>query len=389
MRRFLAWLLGSILVLAGSTACSSSTDPVHPNPTGTSLSLGIESSPIPTRTPAPTATASPLPSATRSPDILSGCAIADHNSAPGVVTLNAVGDVMLARDLVTLMDEHGPLYPFELVCSLLADADLTIANLEGTFTERGVAAEKFYTFRTPPGHAFGLLQAGIDLVSLGNNHTMDYGLEGLQDTLLALDTAGLKHSGAGLDEVAARKPVILEANGIRIAFLSFSAILEATFAGPANPGVARAGVEAISQDVAAARSEADIVVVSLHAGIEYTDPPTSEQGALARVAIDAGAILVLGTHPHVLQGWQHYKNGLIVFSLGNFVFDLDSEDLETLGPRPFRTVILQVELTRDGVQSVSATPVYIDPVQNRPQPADPDQTSAIEERLAVLNKAFR
>lgn len=124
------------------------------------------------------------------------------------MTLNAVGDVMLARDLVTLMDEHGPLYPFELVCSLLADADLTIANLEGTFTERGVAAEKFYTFRTPPGHAFGLLQAGIDLVSLGNNHTMDYGLEGLQDTLLALDTAGLKHSGAGLDEVAARNPVI-------------------------------------------------------------------------------------------------------------------------------------------------------------------------------------
>ena len=295
---------------------------------------------------------------------------------------------MLARDLITLMDQHGALYPFALVCNLLADADLTIANLEGTFTEHGTAADKFYTFRTPPRFAIGLVQAGIDVVSLGNNHTLDFGEEGLLDTLTTLAAAGLAASGAGLDDAGARQPVIFERNGLRIAVLSYNAVLEATFAAPAGPGVARASVDVISQDVGDAQALADIVIVSLHAGAEYTDSPTGQQRSIGHAAIDAGAMLVLGTHPHVLQGWEHYKNGLIVFSLGNFVFDLDSEDLETLGPRPFQTVILHVELTRDGVQSVSASPVYIDPLQNRPLLPRPDEASATEQRLATLNAAF-
>ncbi len=310
-------------------------------------------------------------------------------AAPGVVTLNAVGDLMLARDITDLMDAHGSLYPFERVRALLADADITVANLEGTFTDRGSAAVKSYTFRTPPRHARGLAEAGIDVVALGNNHVMDFGGIALADTVAALDAAGVRYSGAGVDDAGARRPAIVAVRGIRVAFLSYDAVLETTFAGPAAAGVARADLASVQRDIIAARAAAEIVVVSMHAGSEYTDAPTAEQRALAHAAIDAGAVLVLGSHPHVLQGWERYKNGLIVFSLGNFVFDLDRDDLATLGPRPFQTLVLRVELSREGALNAAYRPVYIDPDEDRPRPATPEEAKAIDERLAGLNAALR
>jgi poly-gamma-glutamate capsule biosynthesis protein CapA/YwtB (metallophosphatase superfamily) len=308
----------------------------------------------------------------------------------GRVVLNAVGDLMLARDIIDAMKAHGWAWPFEAVRHLLADADVTIANLEGTFTDRGAAASKFYTFRTPPRHAQGLAQAGIDIVSLGNNHAMDFGAEGLRDTMAALDAVGVRHSGAGMDATEARRPVVMEANGLRLAFLSYNgaALSEAFPAGPSTPGVALAEAASIREDVAAALREADVVIVSLHAGTEYVDAPNAQQRALATAAIDAGAALVLGHHAHVLQGWQRYGSGLIVWGLGNFVFDLDFDDLETLGPRPFQTVILRLDLTREGVQEVTAVPVYIDPAPNRPVPAEDDIRRAIQQRIESLNAAF-
>ena len=117
--------------------------------------------------------------------------------------------------------------------------------------------------------------------------------------------------------------------------------------------------------------------------------PTAEQRQLARAAVDAGAALVLGSHSHVLQGWEQYGGGLIVYSLGNFVFDLDHDDLATLGPRPFQTLVLRVELDRSGVVGAGYVPVYIDPGENRPLPATPDQTAAIEARLQMLNEVVR
>jgi poly-gamma-glutamate capsule biosynthesis protein CapA/YwtB (metallophosphatase superfamily) len=326
-----------------------------------------EPSPVPSLVP----TVETLPSPTPQP--------------PGRVTLHAVGDLMLERDIITLMDRHGSAHPFERVLPLLAGADVTAANMEGTFTERGSAERKLYVFRTPPRHAVGLREAGIDVVSLGNNHAMDYGREGLVDTLAALDAAGVKHSGAGLTEAEARQPAFVEARGLRLAFLSYNAVLEATFASGSGAGVARASAAAIREDVSAARAEADIVIVSLHAGREYTDEPTSEQRTLGRAAIDAGALVVLGHHPHVLQGWERYGNGIIVYSLGNFVFDLDYDDYETLGPRPFQSIVLRLELERDAVLSASYEPVFIDIDENRPRPATPAEAEAIERRLRSLS----
>ena len=306
------------------------------------------------------------------------------------ITINAVGDLMLERHIITLMDERGSGYPYAAVRSLLADADITIGNMEGTFTDQGTQASKFYTFRTPPRHARGLAEAGFDVVSLGNNHTMDYGAVGLADTLAALDAAGVPYSGAGLNSAAARKPAVLEIKGRRIAFLSYNAVLEATFAGADSPGVAYADEATIRADVAAALRSSDIAVVSLHAGTEYRDAPTGEQRRLLQAAIDAGASLALGHHAHVFQGWEEYGGGVIVYGLGNFVFDLDGEDLATLGPRPFQTAVVRFEIAPDGrVLSVVARPVFIDPEEKRPQPATGVRLIEIEERIRALNAAHR
>jgi poly-gamma-glutamate capsule biosynthesis protein CapA/YwtB (metallophosphatase superfamily) len=309
--------------------------------------------------------------------------------ARGRVTLNAVGDLMLARDIITLMDENGSVYPFAAVKELLEDSDITIANMEGTFTERGTQASKFYTFRTPPLHARGLAEAGIDVVSLGNNHAMDFGAQGLQDTLDALDAAGVLHGGAGANIQAARAPVFIEKNGLRLAFLSYNAVGEATFAGPNSYGVANADTAAIAQDVAGAKASADLVIVSLHAGTEYVDTPTAQQSTLARAAIDAGAVLVLGHHAHVLQGMQEYNGGLIAYGLGNFVFDLDSGDLATLGARPFQTMVLRLELSHEGAERVVTRPVFIDPTENRPVVPTGERLLEIESRIERLSAALR
>ena len=303
---------------------------------------------------------------------------------PLTISLVAIGDLMLARDLVTLMDRYGAIYPFEHVAPILADADVTIANLEGTFTERGSPADKKYVFRTPPRDAAGLVLAGIDVVSLANNHALDFAPEGLRDTITTLDVVGIAHSGAGENDAAARRPAILEVRGLRVAFLSYAATADATAAAPGVDGVAWGTVDTISEDVRRASEQADIVVVSLHAGNEYTDEPSATQQLLAQAAVEAGATLVLGHHPHVLQGWEFRGPSFIAYSLGNFVFDLDEDDLVQLGPAPFQTVALKIYVSASGVEKVEPIPVYIDPQEDRPRPADPAEAEAILDRIQQL-----
>jgi poly-gamma-glutamate synthesis protein (capsule biosynthesis protein) len=340
-----------LLALGLFAACSGDTTPVA----------------LPTAGPSPT---TPTPAA---------------STGDGVITIAAVGDVSLGRQVAERMEQQGALYPFELVTGLLQDAGLTIANMENALTERGAPAGKLFTFRAPPRFAEGLAQAGIDIVSLANNHTADFGPDGVADTLAALDDAGVLHAGAGMDGAQARRPAFVEVGGLRLAFLSYTDVPENTFAGPDSPGVALATTDAIAQDVAAARAQAGVVVVALHFGIEYTDAPQPEQQLLARAAIDAGALLVLGHHPHTLQGWERYNGGLIIYSLGNFVFDLDDMDLANLGPRAYQTAVLYVTLSENEVLDVRAQPVAIEESEDRPRPPTVDEAAAILARIDELN----
>lgn len=296
--------------------------------------------PAATPTAAATATPSPGPTATPAPD-------------PGRVTIAAVGDVMLARSLAWRMEHDGPGVPFEHVGDVLRGADIAVANLEMAISERGTAEAKTYTFRAGPIAADALAGAGIDVVGLANNHALDFGVDALLDTMGHLGERGIAHAGAGSNVDAARAPAIVEVGGLRIALLSYTDIPGAHWAATEDgAGVAWLDVGGVRADVAGARATADHVVVLYHFGIEGSTGVSGSQREQARAAIDAGATLVLGTHPHVWQEIEEYSGGLIAYSLGNFVFDgFDGAANET--------AILLIELDAGGVVSWELVPAEI------------------------------
>jgi poly-gamma-glutamate synthesis protein (capsule biosynthesis protein) len=258
----------------------------------------------------------------------------------GEIVLAAGGDVTLGARLeehlkalavedVTL-DPHG--YPFARIAHHLRAADLALVNLEGPFTGRGQRLPKNFNFRASPHLAEALSRAGIGAVSLANNHVMDYGAAGLEDTLAALAREGIVAFGAGMSLPAARRGAVVERRGMRIGLLGYLFLGDhsieppALFAGPGRPGVAghpwsAAAMEAmVRQDVGNLRPLVDALVVSFHWGREKRYRPEAYQQRLGRAAVEAGAQVVLGHHPHVIQGIEAYRGGLIAYSLGNFVF---------------------------------------------------------------------
>jgi poly-gamma-glutamate synthesis protein (capsule biosynthesis protein) len=316
---------------------------------------------------------------------------------PVEVTLDAVGDIMLGREVGRLMAERGPGFPFEHVRSLLASSDIRFGNLELPLTDRGTPAKKDYVFRAPPTAVAALVGAGFNVVSLANNHALDYGAEGLLDTLTALDRAGIARMGAGRTADEAHAPAVLTVKGLRIAFLAYTNtpndsisgwVAENDTAGPNRPGVAWGTAAAIRRDVAAARQRADLVVVALHSGFEYTSAPNTVQRELAKAAVDAGAALVLGGHPHVLQGVEFYKGAPIIYSLGNFVFDLDADDRRQPGLPSVLTVIFRVTLSARGVTSIRFLPTIIDQREGRPIPVTGADARPVLDRLYRLTDAL-
>lgn len=385
-------LAGLLLLLAacGGPGPDAGRD-ASPTPVATPTAVAtVEATPDAPPTSTPEA-ASPTPSTPEpaSPTPSAAATIAPTAEAvtpppePITLTIAAVGDLMFARDIVTLMQQHGPAYPFERVAPLLAGSDLLIGNLEGTFTERGEPLDKFYTFRAPPELAETLRAAGFDAVSLSNNHALDFGPVGLRDTLDALDAIEVAHFGAGLDRREAEAPLIIETGGAFVALLGFSAVGSSEFADGGQPGVARAEVGVVGSAVAAITSAVDFVVVVFHFGDEYDATPTEQQRELAAAAADAGATLVIGHHAHTLQPWERRGNALILYGLGNFVFDLDREDLDTLGEGPFATTVAIVELSNVAPPALRFRPVYIDPDENRPRPASAEERERI---LAALSE---
>lgn len=314
-------------------------------------------------------------------------AVAPSAAPPGdSITISAVGDISLARQLVERMDAEGADYPYALVAPLI-DGDVGFANLEGALTERGDPWPKGYNFRTPPRFAPGLRRGGFDVVTLGNNHTMDFGQIGLIDTIDSLDAAGIRHTGAGVNGLAAHIPVIFEAKGLRVAFLGYAATpdesggfsIRAWAAGDATPGLALGTPEGIAADVRAAKRVADFVIVAVHAGSEYITTPNDTQQSLARAALAAGADAYIGAHAHVVQPVEQRGHQMIAWGLGNFIFDLDTVDLANI-PAPRVSLILDITLTKGvGVSGYHAIPVTQDEDQDRPRPATADEAAIVRE----------
>lgn len=306
---------------------------------------------------------------------------------PAPITLAAVGDIMLARSIGAGMERNPKQSPFAAVEQVLQNADVTVGNLECALGTRGKAAPKAYTFRGPAIATTHLANAGFDVLALANNHSLDYGVAGLNETMRLLDDVAIQHPGAGANATEAHRPVIHSIRDTKLAFLSYvdvpkerGGFVTASWrAGPNKAGVAWAEPAQISADVAAAKHNADLVIVLLHSGYEGIETPNAIQRAAARAAIDGGASLVIGSHPHTLQGVEYYGNGVIAYSLGNFVFDGQFKQPET--------AILQVALSAKGVESISWVPVVIK--QGLPQRANKTEGQAILKRIDQLSARLR
>jgi poly-gamma-glutamate capsule biosynthesis protein CapA/YwtB (metallophosphatase superfamily) len=297
--------------------------------------------------------------------------------AEGTAVLVFLGDVVPGRSMEAQLARYGPAYPWGGLGPLLRQADLAVANLESVLTTQGQPLNKPYVIRAHPRSGQTLVEAGLDLVSLANNHALDYGQVGLDETLSTLDRLGIVAMGAGCrtgtsespssggdagGSCQAGKPALFTLNGVRVAVLGYAgAYWNGSADMPASDRIAWAEPTRVQADVRAARDQADVVVVMLHAGVEYAARPSSTQVAVAHAAIDAGADLVVGHHPHVTQTVERYdgpgdaggRHGLIVYSLGNAVFDIPRQ-------AAMQGDLLRVYVTRDGLQRAELWPFWIE-----------------------------
>lgn len=260
---------------------------------------------------------------------------------PQPVRLLFSGDIYLSDHVLNAYDRAGDISGVldDGYRSLIGEADYFAANQEFPFSSRGQQApDKQYTFRLPESRVSLMNEIGVDLVTLANNHALDFGTDALLDTVSTLDQAGILHVGAGADSEAARQPAIVDVNGVRVGFIGASRVIPVASwtAGASSPGMLTAYDPALLvQTIQETRPLCDYLVVLIHWGVERAEMPVDHQTSLGRQCIDAGADLVVGSHPHVLQGIEYYRGKPIVYSLGNFIF----------GSSIPRTALLEVSLT--------------------------------------------
>lgn len=302
------------------------------------------------------------------------------------LVVSAVGDIMLDASSRPVMNEMGYDYPYAQLRKYFAGSQIVFGNLEGPLTDRGTPEEdKKFVFHSPPDKVTAALKnAGFNVVSLANNHTLDYGAEGLAQTVEALDAAGIQHAGAGADIMAARRPALLQAGGHKVAILAYSITLPENFyAAEHKAGTAFAYEEQVRDDVVAAKQQADIVLVSFHWGQEGKTQLREYQTRIGHLAIDSGASAVIGHHPHILQGIEHYKDGVILYSLGNFTFGSYSS-------HSTRSAIAQLHFRNGRLQQLQMFPINVNnfDVQFQPQPLHGEEANAVIANLHKLSAAL-
>jgi poly-gamma-glutamate synthesis protein (capsule biosynthesis protein) len=240
----------------------------------------------------------------------------------GEFTLALAGDINFSGRTATLLAEN-PATALREAAAQLSPADLTMVNLESAITTRGTPAPKQFHFRAPATALDALAAGGVDLVTMANNHAVDYGDQGLADTLAAVKDAPIPVLGIGANAAQAYAPWAGTVNGVRVAVLAASQVHDWTTAThtatATKPGIASAFSPQLIAAVKAAKARADVVIVYLHWGIEYQTCPSGEQRALADALAKAGATAVVGTHVHVLQGAGWRSDGsYVAYGLGNY-----------------------------------------------------------------------
>ena len=250
---------------------------------------------------------------------------------PEPVVLRATGDIIPARCAYAKHEQYGdPAHAFRELGPWLAEADLTAGSLDAAISDAGppFGCVETFSLLAPASAIEGFELAGFDVITVATNHVKDCGQavcgdQAFFETLENLRAAGIAPVGGGADLAEARAPAVVEAGGVRFAFLGYDEIAPYYHAAEGVPGTAPLLEQYVREDVAAAREIADVVVVLPQWGVEYTNDPTLNQRALARAAVEAGADLVIGNHPHWVQAVELIDGVFVAYALGNFVFDQD------------------------------------------------------------------
>lgn len=290
-------------------------------------------------------------------------------SKPESLKITAVGDVLLGRGVEYRLKEQKKdyTYPFERVSGILQGGDIIFGNLEASITPstHGLAGIDVkggkYVLKADPAAFEGIKYAGFNIMNLANNHILDYYDKGLLDTIELFDKNGISHIGAGKNLDAARKPVILEKKGMKIGFLSYTEMANMVYKG--NPpvkfaadsskaGVSPLDIDYIKEDIGKLKGSADIIIISLHWGVEYTPDLYPGQSELAHKIIDEGADAIIGHHPHHMKGIEIYKEKPILYSLGNFISDQND-------PNNQQGFIASLEYSGKKLTGLSAVPFKI------------------------------
>ncbi|MDP4093398.1 MAG: CapA family protein [Bacillota bacterium] len=285
------------------------------------------------------------------------------------VRIMATGDILLGRGVKYWIKAQGKdyRYPFEKVADYLKQGDIIFGNLEESITSSehsltGIEQKGGkYVFKNDVESIDGIEFAGFNLLNIANNHILDYYEQGLFDTLDILDKNGIAHAGAGRNIDEARKPAIIEKNGIKVGLLSYTEMAEATYngnpplcylAGPGKAGVAPKKLEYIKEDISKLRPLVDIVLVSLHWGVEYDPNLSPGQQEFAHEVINAGADMIIGHHPHQIKGIEIYNGKPILYSLGNFISDQNESDNQ-------EGFFIDAQFSTDKIISLKAIPFKI------------------------------
>jgi poly-gamma-glutamate capsule biosynthesis protein CapA/YwtB (metallophosphatase superfamily) len=273
------------------------------------------------------------------------------------ITLIAVGDIMLSRYVEQkMLKVNDWLYPFRETYQVTTQGDLVFGNLETPLIEGATVNTDDLAFRADPKAVAGLKFGGFNILSLANNHFKNKGEAGIKKSLETLDKNKIAHVGAGLNASQARSPAVITINGIKFGFLAYvdSAFTPASYEATATrAGLSFMNEKNLIEDIHRLKAKVDVIIVSMHAGIEYAFKPNNKQISFAHAAIGNGAALVIGHHPHIVEPMEKYKGGYIIYSLGNFIFD------QTVPEETREGAVATVTFQDNKISKVKLTPIEI------------------------------
>lgn len=314
----------------------------------------------------------------------------ENNQNQAHATFGAVGDIMLSRNVASKINKaKNPLLPFSKLSAILKTNDFNFANLESPFSGKdNFNPSPSMVFNAPRANIKGLVENKFTIVSLANNHMLDQRVSGLENTLSYLNKNNIQTSGAGKNLDDAWQEKIVTANGIKIGFISVSYTSNNDNGKTNNQYVARwEDKNRLQQAINNLRQSADFVVVSMHAGTEYKYQPTEVQKNFARLAIDLGADLIIGSHPHSVQTIEKYKDKYIFYSLGNFIFDQEWSQQTKEG------LMLKIAIAKNDFEPAHLDQIELMPIvienYSTPRLATEKEVNMILNHIGVKNRVLR